>query len=91
MDDKTRMNPNLNYAQIIRGPRKDGKPRRGERIGVLDLKNMVHIAAGIEVLRVGGAQAWTRELDDGLKGWMKEYERWLRTNELALEEAGSSK
>lgn len=91
LDEETRMNPNLEYAQMVRGPREDGSPPRGARTGILDLKGMVKIAAGVEVLRQGGAEAWTQEVDDGLKGWMEKYEGWLMSNDLALAEAASSK
>jgi hypothetical protein len=91
LDEETRMNPNLEYAQMIRGPRKDGSAPRGARTGILDLKGMIKIAAGVEVLRRGRAAEWSQEVDDGLKTWMASYERWLMTNDLALAEAASSK
>jgi hypothetical protein len=85
------MNPNLNYAQLIRGPRENGEETRGSRTGILDLKALVKVASGIEVLRKGTAEGWTAEVDEGLTTWMREYEGWLRTNDLALAEKASDK
>jgi len=91
VDSSTRMNPNLNYAQLIRGPRENGEEIRGSRTGILDLKNLVKIASGIEVLRKGAAEGWSTAVDEGLTTWMRDYEAWLMTNDLALEEKASDK
>ena len=59
----TYMNPNLNYAQIVRGPKTS---KIGKRTGVLDLRCMVKIVNAVLVLRAGNAPGWTSAIDSGL-------------------------
>ncbi|KAI0088278.1 chondroitin AC/alginate lyase [Irpex rosettiformis] len=85
LDADTFMNPNLNYAQMQRGP-----GQNGTHTGVLDLKAMAKIASGILVLRDGKAQEWTSDIDKGFVGWINNYIGWLHTSPLALKEKSST-
>lgn len=82
LDPDRLMTPNLNYAQLLRGP----GVQNGSHTGVLDLKGMAKLTSGILTLRKGQAAEWTQTLDDGLNAWVKEYIVWLTTNSMALEE-----
>jgi hypothetical protein len=84
----TYMNPNMNYAQVQRGPKTS---QIGRREGVLDLKCMVKIVNAVLVLRAGNAPGWTSAIDSGLVAWAESYIGWLTTNQLALEEAAATK
>jgi hypothetical protein len=84
----TYMNPNLNYAQVARGPKTSNK---GSHTGVLDLKCMVKVVNAVLVLRMGKAPEWTDAIDTGLVNWTKSYIKWLTTDELALAEAAATK
>ncbi|KAJ7291466.1 chondroitin AC/alginate lyase [Mycena rebaudengoi] len=86
LDNSTGMNPNLNYAQMWRGP--DGQV--GERTGVLDLKGFVKIVSGILILRKRKSVDWTPEIDSQLVSWSKKYMEWLETNKLGIEECAST-
>ncbi len=83
----TYMNPNLNYAQVVRGP----GANTGAHTGVLDLKCMTKIANAVLILRGGKAPEWTEALDVGLVNWTTTYIGWLTHDTLALQEAASSK
>ena len=83
----TYMNPNLNYAQVVRGP----GANTGTHTGVLDLKCMVKVVNAVLVLRAGNASEWTETIDSGLVNWTTSYIGWLTTNQIALEEAASVK
>jgi hypothetical protein len=83
----TYMNPNLNYAQVTRGPTSNA----GNHTGVLDLKCMVKVANAALVLRAGNAPGWTSAIDSGLVTWTKSYVEWLTTNQLGLAEAAETK
>ena len=83
----TYMNPNLNYAQVVRGPGAD----TGTHTGVLDLKSMTKVADAVLILRGGNAPEWTEAIDSGLVNWTTSYIGWLTSNELALQEAASAK
>ncbi|KAF8624700.1 hypothetical protein AX17_007031 [Amanita inopinata Kibby_2008] len=82
LDDETRMNPNLNYAQVIRGPGN----QYGTHTGVLDLKCFTKIASAILIFRKGKTPDWTADLDNKMIAWANEYISWLETARLALEE-----
>jgi hypothetical protein len=84
----TYMNPNMNYAQVQRGPTTS---HIGRKEGVLDLKCMVKIVNSVLVLRAGNAPGWTSAIDSGLVAWTESYIGWLTTNQLALEEAAATK
>ncbi|KAK7679627.1 hypothetical protein QCA50_017339 [Cerrena zonata] len=86
VDPDTIMNPNLDYAQMQRGP----GGQVGTHTGVLDLKSMVKILSGVLILRNGKAAEWTSEVDDGFVSWAKAYIPWLQTNKLAIEERDST-
>ncbi|KAF8601426.1 chondroitin AC/alginate lyase [Ceratobasidium sp. AG-I] len=78
----TLMNPNLIYAQLLRGP----GVQEGSHTGILDLKCMSKLASGVLLLRKGQSAEWTSALDDGLNAWSKQYITWLTTDKMALEE-----
>jgi hypothetical protein len=87
--NNTYMNPNLNYAQVVRGPGPTANIGRNE--GVLDLKCMVKIVNAVLVLRAGNAPCWTSEIDEGLVAWTESYIRWLTSSPIALSEAAATK
>ncbi|EAA7390780.1 alginate lyase family protein [Salmonella enterica subsp. houtenae] len=79
LDSKTRMNPNLNYAQAIPG-KVDG---RG--IGIIDTRVLIDVADSIVLLENSGhipSQALT-----GYKKWYADYTQWLLTSHNGFEEA----
>ncbi|CAE6450933.1 unnamed protein product [Rhizoctonia solani] len=86
VDTATSMTPNLNYAQVKRGPGN----QVGQHTGVLDLKCMSKLVSGVLMLRNGSASAWTSDLDSGLRTWVTGYIGWLTTNDLALQEKAST-
>jgi len=87
LDPETKMNPNLNYAQMSGGP--DGQI--GTHTGILDLKSMAKVASGVVIMRDGNADGWNSTLDANLQSWVKEYIQWITTNMIALQEKASAK
>ncbi|KAI0320973.1 chondroitin AC/alginate lyase [Amylostereum chailletii] len=86
LDPDTKMNPNLNYGQMIRGP----NSTMGSHTGVLDLKCMAKVATGILALREGGSSAWTSDLNSQMITWSNEYMAWLETSPIALQEGAAA-
>jgi len=82
----TLMNPNLNYAQMSRGP----GGQVGTHTGVLDLKGMAKITSGILILRLANSSDWTSELDTQMTNWTTQYINWLQTNTIALQEKAAT-
>ncbi|KAL9709182.1 hypothetical protein Ac2012v2_007537 [Leucoagaricus gongylophorus] len=83
LNNSTLMNPNLNYAQVHRGPNSTD----GTHTGILDLKCMVKIVSGVLILRKSNSTAWSAESDNGMKSWVSQYVNWLETKDIALMES----
>ncbi|KAJ7612371.1 chondroitin AC/alginate lyase [Mycena polygramma] len=75
LDADTSMNPNLNYAQMNRGP----NGQKGEYTGILDLRGFAKIASGILILRQHRSTDWTADIDSQMVAWAKKYISWLQT------------
>jgi hypothetical protein len=78
IDEATRMNPNLQYAQAIQGR------FTGRGIGVIDTIHLVEVAQAIEVLEHGKALA-PADLK-GVKQWFTDYLSWMTTSKNGLKE-----
>ena len=78
LDESTRMNPNLQYAQAIHGR------TTGRGIGIIDTIHLVEVTRAIEVLEKSGALA-SSEIK-GLKQWFTDYLQWLTTSKNGMEE-----
>jgi hypothetical protein len=78
VDEATRMNPNLQYAQAIKGR------FTGRGIGVIDTLHLVEVARAIEVLEKAGAI----KPDDlaGIKKWFADYVTWMTTSKNGTDE-----
>ncbi|KAI0061088.1 chondroitin AC/alginate lyase [Artomyces pyxidatus] len=86
LDSDTKMNPNLNYAQVQRGPGK----QLGTHTGVLDFKCMAKLVNAILILRQGKSPEWTSDIDTQLVAWVNTYLQWLETASIALQEAAAT-
>jgi len=78
VDPDTRMAPHLRYAQAIHGIT-TGRPQ-----GVIDTLHLVEVARAIEVLDVSPALSVGE--NEAVRGWFRDYLRWLTTDENALKE-----
>lgn len=78
VDESTRMNPNLQYAQAIHGR------TTGRGIGIIDTIHLVEVARAIEVLKDSSAMSMT-ELGV-IAQWFKDYLNWMTTSKNGLEE-----
>ena len=78
IDERTRMNPNLQYAQAIHGR------FTGRGIGIIDTIHLVEVARAIEVLKDSGALSMT-DLG-GLIAWFTEYLHFLTSHQYGNDE-----
>lgn len=74
----TKMNPNMNFGQIVRGPGPDGVS--GTFTGVLDLRGIVKIINGIAIVKAAGSPDWTQAFDQQMNFWLTDYVNWLKTS-----------
>src|SRR5215475_12687941 len=68
VDDATRMNPNLQYAQAIKGR------FTGRGTGIIDTLHLVEVARAAGQIDLPAADL------AGVKGWFAEYTRWMTTH-----------
>jgi hypothetical protein len=74
LDPATRMNPNLNYAQVIKGYN-SGK---GRGPGLVDSEKLVDVIDAIQLLKTSPHLAPTDYA--GLQNWFGQYSNWLVTS-----------
>jgi hypothetical protein len=78
IDDSTRMNPNLQYAQAIHGR------FTGRGTGIIDTIHLVEVARAIEALEA--SPALTQEDIKGIKQWFADYLTWMTTSRNGTDE-----
>lgn len=78
IDEATRMNPNLQYAQAIKGI------TTGRGIGIIDTIHLVEVARAVEVLE--NSKALKQAELDGIKKWFADYLRWMTTSKNGIDE-----
>ncbi|RKR83705.1 alginate lyase [Mucilaginibacter gracilis] len=76
IDSETRMNPNLNYAQAIRGV------NDGRGIGIIESRCLCNLVDWMALLK--GSRLFTFE--GGVKAWYKDYLNWLLTSKNGIDE-----
>ncbi|MEQ1851536.1 MAG: alginate lyase family protein, partial [Chthoniobacteraceae bacterium] len=81
LDGKTRMNPNLNFAQAIPGV----SPGRG--IGIIDTLHIIEIPAAVKAMEK--SQALPPGMAKDLRGWFRELAEWMVTSKNGKEEAAA--
>lgn len=80
-DEKTRMNPNLEYAQAIPGL------NTGRGIGIIETRNLTSIVDSIGLIE--DSKAWTSDDRKRLKDWFDNYLNWLLTSKNGRDEAAA--
>lgn len=81
LDPKTRMNPNLRYAQAVPGV------AEGRSYGIIDTLHLIGVPKAIEAM--DRSPAFPPVVLDGLKEWFAEYAHWMRTSKNGLKEANA--
>ena len=78
VDETTRMNPNLQYAQAIHGK------TTGRGTGVIDTIHLVEVARAAPLVAASGALS-PADLA-AVKKWFSEYANWMTTSKNGMEE-----
>jgi hypothetical protein len=78
IEERTRMNPNLQYAQAIHGR------FTGRGIGIIDTIHLVEVARAIEILEP--ARILRPAEIESIKQWFADYLTWMTTSKNGLEE-----
>lgn len=78
VDENTKMNPHLDYAQAIKGVTK------GRGVGIIDTIHLLEVARSISLLR--SSSAMPPELDRQITAWFRAYLSWLTTSANGIDE-----
>jgi hypothetical protein len=78
IQNDSKMNPRVDYGQVIRGPQK----QQGAYEGIVDFRSMINVANAILLLRQTKSPQWTTAMDDEMMTWTKSYVQWLQTSNL---------
>jgi len=77
-DEKTRMNPHLEYGQAIKGV------TSGRGIGIIDSTPFIWALQGMALLRETGF--WSGTDQGAVEAWFRQYLQWLTTSRKGLDE-----
>jgi len=78
IDERTRMNPNLQYAQAIMGR------VTGRGIGIIDTIHLVEVVQAIKVLEKSRASSVNEQ--EVIKQWFADYLVWMTTHKYGVDE-----
>lgn len=78
LDTATRMNPNLNYGQAIKGV------NEGRGAGMIDTRHLVKMIDGIGLLQT--SKDWTAADEKGMKDWCAQFLKWMQTSPVGRDE-----
>ncbi len=78
LDTATRMNPNLNYAQAVKG-KFEGRPE-----GLIDTRHFIYMLDGLELLK--SSKNWPAAEQRGLKQWYAQFLQWMFTSKNGMGE-----
>jgi hypothetical protein len=81
VDPKTRMNPNLEYGQAVRGI------NTGRGTGIIDTVSLIHTAQGVALLEQD--RMLDGKIAEGVRQWFADYLKWMTTSEKGLDEKKS--
>ena len=78
LDTATRMNPNLEFAQAIKGE------NTGRGAGIIDSRHFIKVVDAIGLLQ--GSKFWKEKDQEGMKQWFAAFLDWMQTSKNGLHE-----
>jgi hypothetical protein len=78
LDTATRMNPNLNFAQAIKGV------NTGRGAGLIDTRHFIKVIDAIGLMQ--DTRHWKPEHQRGMQQWFAEFLNWMQTSKNGIDE-----
>lgn len=78
LDEATRMNPNLNFGQAIKGE------NTGRGAGLIDMRHLLKVMDGIGLLN--GSSEWSSADQQGMVKWFTDFLNWMQTSKIGVSE-----
>ena len=82
LDAATRMNPNLNFGQAIKGV------TTGRGAGMIDTRHFVKLIDAIGL--ISDAKAWTKDDQQKMKQWSCDFLNWMQTSKIGIDEMNAN-
>jgi hypothetical protein len=82
LDEKTKMNPNLKYAQSVKGVT-DGRAE-----GIIDTRHFMHIIDAITLIK--SSNNWTAADQSSMVKWVSDFSQWMVTSKIGKEEMNAA-
>ncbi|MEO6734676.1 MAG: alginate lyase family protein [Ferruginibacter sp.] len=82
LNPETKMNPNLNFAQAIKGK------TTGRGYGLIDTRHFVKLIDAIGLLN--GAANWLPADQAGMQGWFTSFLDWMHTSKNGIDEMNTA-
>jgi hypothetical protein len=83
LDPETAMNPSLQYAQVRPGRNND----QGTSSGIIEMKDLYFFLDAVRILDSAGVFSQTEK--NGLRKWLHQYLKWLRTSPQGRQECAA--
>ena len=81
LDPRTRMNPNMEFAQAVKGR------NQGRGTGLIETRGIVQVVDAVGLLKT--SRAWSDTDNKGMQDWCSKYLNWLRTSKNGQAEAAA--
>jgi hypothetical protein len=81
LDPKTKMNPNLEYAQAVPGQ------NTGRGIGLIETRGLIDVVDSIGLL--SGSKSWTTADQKGVEMWFGQFLKWMIESKNGKDESNS--
>lgn len=78
LDTATRMNPNLNFGQAVKGVA-DGRAE-----GLIDTRHFIFLLDGVHLLQA--SKSWNKKDDAALKNWFSSFLNWMQSSKIGVDE-----
>lgn len=84
LDEATKMNPNLEYAQVARGHDND----KGRFYGLIDTYSFVEMLDGVALLEK--SESFSQRNKDALREWFADFTKWMVESEQGKAESNAA-
>ena len=81
VDQRTRMNPNLEYAQAIPGV------NTGRGIGLIETRGLTRVVDSVGL--IAGSTSWTKSDQAAVEGWFSKFLQWMLESKNGRDESSS--
>ena len=78
LDTATRMNPNLNFGQAIKGV------NDGRGAGLIDTRHWIKLIDGIGLIK--SSKYWKQTDQKGMQQWFAQFLNWMQTSKIGMDE-----